>query len=141
MPKILNALNNYVQMNTKLSDSEPLQKNYLSIEMKAYVADLLNRKFIRKSTSPYSSSIACVRKKDGGLRLCADCRSLNKKTVQDRHPIPRIQATLDNLGRSQWFSVLDQRNACHQGFADRQSQAMTAFINPWGLYEWIKIPD
>ena len=133
-------------MNIKLTDNEPVQKNYLSIprplypEVKAYIEDLLNRKFIRKSTSPYSSSVVCVRKKDGGMRLCVDYRSLIKKTVPDRHPIPRIQETLDNLGGNQWFSVLDQGKAYHQGFVDRESQPMTAFITPWGLYEWTRIP-
>ena len=134
-----------LQMKINLTDHEPVQKNYLSIprplypEVKAYIEDLLNRNFIRKSRSPYSSSVVCVRKEDGGMRLCMDYRSLNKKTVPDRHPIPRIQETLDNLGGNQWFSVLDQGKA-YQGFVDRQSQPMTAFITPWGLYKWIQIP-
>ena len=81
-----------------------------------------------------------MREKDGGMRLCVDYRSLNKKTVPDHHPIPRIQETLDNLGGNQWFSVLDQGKAYHQGFVDKQSQPLTAFITPWGLYEWIRIP-
>ena len=135
-----------LQMNITLTDNEPVQKNYLSIprplysEVKAYIEDLLNKNFIRKSTSPYSSSVVCVRKKDGGLRLCVDYRNLNKKTVPDRHPIPRIQETLDNLGGNQWFSVLDQGKAYHQGFLHKQSQPLTAFITPWGLYEWTRIP-
>ena len=57
-----------------------------------------------------------MRKKDGTLRLCVDYRGLNSKTVKDRHPLPRIQETLDNLGGSQWFTVLDQGKAYHQGF-------------------------
>jgi hypothetical protein len=69
-----------------------------------------------------------------------DYRSLNKKTVPDRHPIPRIQETLDNLCGNQWFSLFDQGKAYHQSFVDRQSQPMTAFITLWGLYEWIRIP-
>ncbi|CAB4023619.1 Hypothetical predicted protein, partial [Paramuricea clavata] len=135
-----------LHMKINLTDHEPVQKNYLSIprplypEVKAYIEDLLNRNFIRKSRSPYSSSVVCVRKKDGGMRLCVDYRSLNKKTVADRHPIPCIQETLDNLGGNQWFRVLDQGKAYHQGFVDRQSQPMTAFITPWGLYKWIWIP-
>jgi hypothetical protein len=85
-----------LQMKINLTDHEALQKNYLSNprplypEVKAYIEDLLNRNFMRKSRSPYSSSVVCVRKKDGGMRLCLDYRSLNKKTVPDRHPIPRI---------------------------------------------------
>ncbi|KAK3752256.1 hypothetical protein QZH41_006589 [Actinostola sp. cb2023] len=135
-----------LNMDIHLTDEHPVQKRYLSIprplypEVKAYIEDLLNRRFIRKSYSPFSSSVVCVRKKDGGLRLCVDYRALNQKTVPDRHPIPRIQETLDNLGGNSWFSVLDQGKAYHQGFISADSQPMTAFITPWGLYEWIRIP-
>ena len=74
------------------------------------------------------------------MRLCVDYRALNKKTVQDRHPIPRIQETLDNLGGNSWFSTLDQGKAYHQGFVSPKSQPLTAFVTPWGLYEWVRIP-
>ena len=97
-----------------------VQKNSVAVpkplypEVKAYIEDLLNRDFIRKSFSSYSSPVVCVRKKDHSLRLCVDYRALNKKTRSDRHPIPRIQETLDNLGGNSWFSVLDQGKAYHQ---------------------------
>ena len=74
------------------------------------------------------------------MRLCIDYRELNRKTVRDRHPIPRIQETLDNLGGSSWFSVLDQGKAYHQGFSEKGSRYLTAFITPWGLYEWTRVP-
>ena len=74
------------------------------------------------------------------MRLCIDYRELNHKTVRDRHPIPRIQETLDNLGGSLWFSVLDLGKAYHQGFIEKGSRHLTAFITPWGLYEWTRIP-
>lgn len=82
----------------------------------------------------------CVRKKSGKLRLCVDYRELNRKSVPDRHPIPRIQDMLDSLTGSSWFTVLDQRKAYHQGFLDDESQSLTAFITPWGLYQWVRIP-
>lgn len=129
-----------------LNDKTPVQKNYTAVpkplypEVKSYVEDLLNRNFIRKSTSPYSSPVVCVRKKDQSLRLCVDYRELNKKSIPDRHPKPRIQETLDSLGGNAWFSVLDQGKAYHQGFMSNTSQPLTAFITPWGLYEWIRIP-
>ena len=135
-----------LQMDIKLNDSTPVQKNYVAVprplypEVKAYIEDLLNKNFIRRSTSSYSSPVVCVRKKDQSLRLCVDYRELNKKSQVDRHPIPRIQETLDNLGGSSWFSVLDQGKAYHQGFLKVESQPLTAFITPWGLYEWIRIP-
>ena len=135
-----------LQMNLTLSDPTPVQKTYTSVprplyaEVKHYIEDLLNRGWITKSQSSYASPVVCVRKKDGGLRLCIDYRELNRKTVQDRHPIPRIQETLDNLGGNSWFSVLDQGKAYHQGFIEKGRSHLTAFITPWGLYEWTRIP-
>ncbi len=123
-----------LQMDLTLTSDRPVQKNYTSIprplypEVKGYVEDLLNRGFIKRSKSPYSSSVVCVRKKDGGMRLCVDYRELNRNTVPDRHPIPRIQETLDGLGGKSWFSVLDQGKAYHQGFMGKRSQHLTAFI-------------
>ena len=112
-------------MNLRLSDPTPVQKTCTSVprplyaEVKHYIEDLLNRGWITKSQSSYASPVVCVRKKDGGLYLCIDYRELNCKTVPGRHPIPRIQETLDNLGGSSWFSVLDQRKAYHQGFIEK----------------------
>ena len=133
-------------MKLELLDTTPVQKTYTSIprplyaEVKHYLEDLLNRGCITKSQSSYASPVVCVRKKDGGLRLCVDYRELNCMTVPDRHPIPRIQETLDNLGVNSWFSVLDQGKAYHQGFVQENSRYLTAFIMPWGLYEWTRIP-
>ncbi len=135
-----------LNLDLNLTDNIPVQKNYVAVprplypEVKAHIADLLDKKFIRQSKSPYSSPVVCVRKKDKSLRLCVDFRALNQKTVPDRHPIPRIQETLDNLGGNTWFSVLDQGKAYHQGYVGNASQPLTAFITPWGLYEWLRIP-
>ena len=74
------------------------------------------------------------------MRLCIGYRELNKKTVLDCHPIPRIQKALDSLGSKSWFSVLDQGKAYHQGVMGKYSQPLTAFVMPWGLYEWVWIP-
>ena len=109
-----------LQMDINLTDSIPVQKNYTSIprplypEVKHYVEDLLNRGFVQKSRSSYSSPVVCVRKKDGSLRLCIDYRQL-KKTVPDRHPLPRIQATLESLGGNNWFSVLTKKRPTIRG--------------------------
>ncbi|KAI3353883.1 hypothetical protein L3Q82_005091 [Scortum barcoo] len=135
-----------LNMHITLHDTTPVRKTYISVpkplhqEVKDYLQDLLNRGWISESRSPYSSPIVCVRKKSGDLRLCCDYRELNKKSVPDRHPIPRIQDMLDSLHGSSWFSVLDQGKAYHQGFLDPESRPLTAFITPWGLYQWNRIP-
>ena len=135
-----------LKMQINLKDNVPVQKNYLSVprhlyeEVKSHVEDLLRRQFVRKSNSAYSSPIVCVRKKDMTLRLCVDYRALNEKTIPDRHPLPRIQEALDSLGGNSYFTVLDQGKAYHQGWMHEDSIPLTAFITPWGLYEWLRIP-
>ncbi|CAB3988534.1 Hypothetical predicted protein [Paramuricea clavata] len=115
-----------LQINIQFNDTKPVQKNYVAVprplylEVKAYIEDLINRNFIRKSNSPNSSPVVCVRKKDQTLSLCVDFRELNRKTHIDRHPISRIQETVDNLRGNSWFSVLDQGKA----------YPLTAFITP-----------
>ena len=68
-----------------------------------------------------------------------DYRSLNAKSVAARHSIPRVQEMLDILGGNAWFSVLE-RKAYHQGFMSIRSQSLTAFITPWDLFKWIRMP-
>lgn len=135
-----------IKMKIQLKDDIPVQKTYygvprpLYIEIKSYVEDLLNKSWVVKSNSSYSSPVVAVRKKDGTLRLCCDYRQLNSKTIPDRHPLPRIQDVLDSLGGKNWFTVLDQQKAYHQTYLDEKSQPLTAFITPWGLFHWIRVP-
>ncbi|XP_061896494.1 uncharacterized protein LOC133645661 [Entelurus aequoreus] len=135
-----------LQMEVIVKDDIPVQKSYASIpkplykEVKEYLQELLVKGWIFKSRSPYAAPVICVRKKDGTLRLCIDYRLLNNKTVPDRHPLPRIQDLTDSLGGYNWFSILDQGKAYHQGFIAEGSRYLTAFTTPWGLYEWVRIP-
>ena len=135
-----------LELHIPLLDTTPVQASYNSIpsplyqEVKDYLADLIGKDFIRKSKSPYSSPMVCVRKRDGTLRLCIDYRKVNNKTVKQAEPIPRIQDTLNQLAGSQWFTVLDQGKAYHQGNVSESSKPVTAFVTPWGLYEWNRIP-
>uniref|UniRef100_A0A8C7CJY9 ribonuclease H n=1 Tax=Oncorhynchus kisutch TaxID=8019 RepID=A0A8C7CJY9_ONCKI len=133
-------------MTISLKDSEPVKRTYMSVprplyqEMKGYIYDLIVQGWVRKSNSSYSSPVVCVRKKDGTLRLCIDYRDLNRKTHPDRQPIPRVQDIMDSLGGNSWFSLLDQGKAYHQGFISEESRPLTAFVTPWGLYEWMRMP-
>lgn len=71
---------------------------------------------------------------------CCDYREMNRKSIPDQHPIPCIKDILNSLKGSAWFSVLDQGKAYHQGFLEESSWPLTAFITPWGLFEWVRIP-
>ena len=129
-----------------MKDETPVQKQYRRIpkplypETKQYLEDLLNRQWIRQSSSSYASPVVIVRKKCGAMRLCIDYRELNKRTVPDKYPLPRIQEMLDNLHGMPWFSTLDLGKAYHQGKVQESSQHRTAFTTPFGLYEWVRIP-
>jgi len=135
-----------LELDIQLTDKEPVQKTYSSVpkplhkEVKDYLQDLLDKEWITRSKSPYSSPVVCVRKRDSSLRLCIDYRSLNLKVLKDRTPIPRIRDALESLGGNSWFSLLDQSKAYHQGFVKPECRYMTAFITPWGLFEWVRIP-
>ena len=72
--------------------------------------------------------------------VCVDYRKLNLKTRADSQPIPRIQDILDKLGGQKWFTTLDMSKAYHQGYVAEEFRHLTAFITPWTLYKWVRIP-
>ena len=135
-----------LQLDLDLLDKTPVRKTYNSVppplyaEVKDYILDLVNKGWIQKSTSPWSSPMVCVRKRDSSLRLCIDYRALNAQCSHSRRPIGRLQNALDNMKGNAWFSVLDQGKAYHQGFVKPEHRPYTAFISPWGLWEWVRIP-
>lgn len=135
-----------LKIDIRTTDEVPVQRNYNSVPRRLYndveqhLQDLLNSGWIEKSNSAWSSPVVIVRKKDRTIRLGCDFRVLNKKTIADKHPLPRIQTSLNNLGGSQWFSVLDETRAYYQGYLTKESKGKTAFVTSWGLFEWVRIP-
>ena len=133
-------------MDLPTTDEVPVQRSYNSIprplyaQVKQHVQELLNKGWVRKSNSAWSSPVVIVRKKDGELRLCCDYRKLNAKSIPDKHPLPRVQTAIENLQGSIYFTVLDQSRAYYQGFVKEESRKKTAFVTPWELYEWVRIP-
>ena len=72
-------------------------------ELKEQLQDLLSKGFIRPSVSPWGAPVLFVKKKDGSLRLCIDYRELNKVTIRNQYPLPRIDDLFDQLAGAKWF--------------------------------------
>jgi hypothetical protein len=76
-------------------------------ELKSQLEDLIQKHFIRPSVSPWGAPVLLVKKKDGGMRLCIDYRQLNKVTIKNKYPLPRIDDLLDQLKGATVFSKID----------------------------------
>ena len=100
------------------------------------VEEMLAAGTIEPSDSPWASGVVMVPKKNGGWRLCADYRPLNKVTIKDSYPIPRIDEALDMVSGSKWFSSLDLRSGYYQVPLDPESRQKTAFCTGRGLWQF-----
>eukprot|EP00731_Ephydatia_muelleri_P005835 Em0003g83a len=100
------------------------------------VHKMLKNKVIRPSTSPWSSPIIMVRKKDGSWRFCIDFRKLNSVTHKDAYPLPRIDETLESLAGSTIFSTLDLASGYWQVELEENDKEKTAFSTMEGHFEF-----
>ncbi|GJV86556.1 putative reverse transcriptase domain-containing protein [Tanacetum coccineum] len=83
-------------------------------ELSGQLQELQDKGFIRPSYSPWGAPVLFVKKKDGSFRMCIDYRELNKLTVKNRYPLPRIDDLFDQLQGSRYFSKIDLRSGYHQ---------------------------
>lgn len=109
-------------------------------ELKKQLDQLLEDGQIRPSVSPYGAPILFVRKKDGSLRMCIDYRGLNKITIKNRYPLPRIDDLLDRLHGAKYFSKLDLMSGYYQVRIDEADVPKTAFRTRYGHYEFMVMP-
>jgi hypothetical protein len=106
-------------------------------ELKEQLQELLDKGFIRPSISPWGAPVLFVKKKDGSMRLCIDYRELNKVTVKNKYPLPRIDDLFDQLQGSQVFSKIDLRSGYHQLKVKEEDVQKTAFRTRYGHYEFL----
>ncbi|KAL0561448.1 hypothetical protein IC582_001876 [Cucumis melo] len=106
-------------------------------ELKVQLQELLDKGFIRPSVSPWGAPVLFVKKKDGSMRLCIDYRELNKVTVKNRYPLPRIDDLFDQLQGATVFYKIDLRSGYHQLRIKDEDVPKTAFRSRYGHYEFI----
>ncbi|KAL0560323.1 hypothetical protein IC582_000724 [Cucumis melo] len=106
-------------------------------ELKVQLQELLDKGFIRPSVSPWGAPVLFVKKKDGSMRLCIDYRELNKVTVKNRYPLPRIDDLFDQLQGATVFSKIDLRSGYHQLRIKDEDVPKIAFRSRYGHYEFI----
>lgn len=108
--------------------------------LREYLDQALKNGWIQRSASEAGAPILFVPKKDGSLRLCVDYRGLNAISKKNRHPLPLISETLDRLGRSACFTVLDLKDAYHRIPIKRGDEWKTAFRTRYGHFEYKVMP-
>ena len=109
-------------------------------ELKAQLQELLDKGFIRPSVSPWAASVLFVKKKDGSMRLCIDYRELNRVTVRNKYPLPRIEDLFDQLQGAQVFSKIDLHYGYHQLKIKTVDVLKTIFRTRYGHYEFLVMP-
>ncbi|GKA24163.1 putative reverse transcriptase domain-containing protein [Tanacetum coccineum] len=105
-------------------------------ELADQLQELSDKGFIRPSSSPWGAPVLFVKKKDGSLRMCIDYRELNKLTVKNRYPLPRIDDLFDQLQGSSVYSKIDLRSGYHQLRVREEDISKTAFRTRYGHYEF-----
>jgi hypothetical protein len=106
------------------------------VELKKQIDELLEKGYIRPSTSPWVAPVLFVEKKDGTKRMCIDYRSLNEVTIKNKYPLPRIEELIDQLRGVDVFSKIDLRSCYHQLRIRPSDISKIAFITKYGLYEF-----
>ena len=109
-------------------------------ELKTQLEELLSKGFIQSSISPWGAPVLFVKKKDGSLRLCIDYRQLNRVTIRNQYPLPRIDELFDQLQGSRVYSKIDLRSGYHQLRVQDSDVPKTAFRTRYRHYEFMVMP-
>jgi len=109
-------------------------------ELKVQLEELLAKGYIKPSKSPYGAPVLFVHKKDGTLRMCVDYRALNKATVNNQYPLPRIDDLFDHLSRAKVFSRIDLHSGYYQVRIKEGDEEKTTCRTRYGSYEFMVMP-
>nr|GFA24982.1 putative reverse transcriptase domain-containing protein [Tanacetum cinerariifolium] len=109
-------------------------------DLSEQLKELSDKGFIRPSSSPWGAPVLFVKNKNGSFRMCIDYRELNKLTVKNRYPLPRIDDLFDQLQRSSVYSKIDLRSGYHQLRVQEEDVPKTAFRTCYGHYEFQAMP-
>ncbi|KAA0042457.1 reverse transcriptase [Cucumis melo var. makuwa] len=109
-------------------------------ELKSQMQELVDKGFIRPSASLWGAPVLFVKKKDGTSRLCINYRQLNKVTIRNKYPLPRIDDLFDQLRGASVFSKIDLRSGYHQLKVKESDIPKTAFQTRYGHYEFLVMP-
>nr|ABA94789.1 retrotransposon protein, putative, Ty3-gypsy subclass [Oryza sativa Japonica Group] len=105
-------------------------------ELKKQLDDLLSKKLIRRSVSPWGAPVIFTEKKDGSWRMCVDYRALNAATIKNKYPLPRIEDLFDQLKGAKVFSKIDLQSGYNQIRVREEDIEKTAFSTRYGHYEY-----
>lgn len=111
-------------------------------EIEKQIKNLLAAGLIEESTSPFSSPVTLVFKKEDGsrTRLCIDFRNLNKLVIPESQPFPRIEDLIDRLAECEYFTVLDINSAFWSIPLKLSDREKTSFVTEEGHYQWTSLP-
>eukprot|EP00253_Pinus_taeda_P027426 PITA_27426 len=109
-------------------------------ELKIQLQELLDKDYIRPSVSPWGAPVLFVKKKDGTLRMCIYYRQLNKLTIKNKYPLPRIDELFDQVKGATVFSKIDLRSGYHQIRIKEEDIAKTTFRTRYGHYDFVVLP-
>nr|KYP73768.1 Transposon Ty3-I Gag-Pol polyprotein [Cajanus cajan] len=110
------------------------------VELKGQLEDLLEKQLVRPSVSLWGAPVLLAKKKDEGSRLCVDYRQLNKLTIKNQYPLPRIDDLMDQLRGASVFSKIDLRSGYHQIKVKEGDIPKTAFRTRYAHYEYVVMP-
>jgi len=109
-------------------------------ELKMQLQELLDKNYIFPSVSPWGAPVLFVKKKDGTLRTCIDYRQMNKLTIKNKYPLPRIDELFDQVKGATVLSKIDLHSGYNQIRIKEEDIAKTAFRTRYGHYEFVVLP-